>query len=248
MVEDSIDRLPARLDPPDASQALDELKQYLRIRDTWRDTYPDNIEYTFHRNSSPFSQSRIDRIYMTENLAKQSREWSNEKNPFLGGDHDLISVKVSQENDPQIGKGRWTFPNKLLKDEFLSNMIREKTNHTIKEIETMKKEDSRSATNNPQIIWENLKKDLAKNGRKRERAIVPKIQKQIREKKDELNKIKNPIQPQPTYSLPQTDAIIKMAELNAEIQSLEHRQLINRRNQIKRQHQILGEKNSRPWF
>ena len=42
VVEDAQDRVPARLDPPEATEALDILKQTLNLRDAWRDTFPDN--------------------------------------------------------------------------------------------------------------------------------------------------------------------------------------------------------------
>ncbi|KAF5348039.1 hypothetical protein D9758_010077 [Tetrapyrgos nigripes] len=47
-----IDRLPARDDPEDAVEALDELKMSTQLRDGWRDTYPDTKAYTFHQTAT----------------------------------------------------------------------------------------------------------------------------------------------------------------------------------------------------
>ncbi|KAK0494944.1 hypothetical protein EDD18DRAFT_1058202, partial [Armillaria luteobubalina] len=47
IVEDSIDRLPAKEDAEEAVLALDELKTKLRLYDGWRQTYPSERNYTY---------------------------------------------------------------------------------------------------------------------------------------------------------------------------------------------------------
>ncbi|KAF5362690.1 hypothetical protein D9757_012704 [Collybiopsis confluens] len=67
MVEDAIDRLPMREDPREAVDSLDGLKMELGLRDGWRDTFPDSKQFTFSRNDS---QSRLDRIYVTNKILR----------------------------------------------------------------------------------------------------------------------------------------------------------------------------------
>ncbi|KDQ31792.1 hypothetical protein PLEOSDRAFT_154006, partial [Pleurotus ostreatus PC15] len=72
VVEDAIDRMPARIERNIATEALDKLKLELRLRDGWRSTYPDSARFTFTqtriRDDDTPAMSRIDRIYVTSRI------------------------------------------------------------------------------------------------------------------------------------------------------------------------------------
>lgn len=77
IVEDAIDRLPARNDPDTAVAELDQLKTHLGMVDGWRQTYPNKRAYTYtqSRRNGEGSHSRIDRIYVRHETLRQSYEW-----------------------------------------------------------------------------------------------------------------------------------------------------------------------------
>lgn len=82
IVEDPIDRLPAAADNDEGVLAIDDLMRSLHLRDGWRSTYPDRKAWTFVSQKAPFSQSRLDRIYISVALANTAREWKIEGNPL----------------------------------------------------------------------------------------------------------------------------------------------------------------------
>jgi hypothetical protein len=47
MVEESLDRIPARTDPHQVADAFDDMKSYLQLVDGWRNTFPTRLEYTY---------------------------------------------------------------------------------------------------------------------------------------------------------------------------------------------------------
>ncbi|KAF5373350.1 hypothetical protein D9615_007466 [Tricholomella constricta] len=68
-VEDSIDRMPAKVPPQAPVVALESLKRHFSIVDGWRQTYPSTRKFTF-RTERGDSQSRLDRIYISETLLR----------------------------------------------------------------------------------------------------------------------------------------------------------------------------------
>ncbi|EJD51082.1 hypothetical protein AURDEDRAFT_160225 [Auricularia subglabra TFB-10046 SS5] len=71
-VEDALDRFPTKLSRIDAPETFDTLKRYLRVHDGWRKSNPTKIEWTW-RNADRTAMSRIDRIYVTEELLLASK-------------------------------------------------------------------------------------------------------------------------------------------------------------------------------
>ncbi|KAJ3978489.1 Endonuclease/exonuclease/phosphatase, partial [Lentinula detonsa] len=101
-----IDWLPAHDDPEDACEALDNLKMRLHIRDGWRTTFPDTKSFTYMQSATGV-QSRIDQIYMSDVMLETAREWRITESGIPNADHSLISVQITSEEAPWIGKGRW---------------------------------------------------------------------------------------------------------------------------------------------
>ena len=110
-----IDRLNNRgTDPTTARDALSNLTVTLDLADGWRRCHPKKRGYTYSGNS----QSRLDRIYVKENTYPWCMDWTIE-HPGFKTDHNLVSVLITSENMPFIGKGRWATPVGLLKNQKL---------------------------------------------------------------------------------------------------------------------------------
>lgn len=101
MVEDASDRLPAHVDQPTSVQALAALRQGLGMTDGWRLQHPDDTEYTYVQTATG-SQSRIDRIYVTDELDPSMDAWENVPAP-INADHRIVSVRVEDLRAPYIG-------------------------------------------------------------------------------------------------------------------------------------------------
>ena len=122
MVEDPQDRLPPHLDASNSTDALLELKMETNLFDGWRtaNPYPER-DFTFEQPSGG-SRSRIDRIYVNNDIMCRALDWKIE-NANIPTDHQLTSVKIYDMNTPHIGHGRWAIP-KFLTDnpKFLNNL------------------------------------------------------------------------------------------------------------------------------
>ncbi|KAJ8580603.1 DNase I-like protein, partial [Rhizopogon salebrosus TDB-379] len=105
IVEDALDRLPPRKDPVHAVESLLRLKFSLDLRDGWRSENPDSSAFSFAQSAAQGGrQSRIDRIYVSEDILPFSKEW-NIGPPGMTTDHQLISARISNKRMPYVGRG-----------------------------------------------------------------------------------------------------------------------------------------------
>ncbi|KAJ4483023.1 hypothetical protein C8J55DRAFT_488543 [Lentinula edodes] len=112
VVEEPLDRLPARSDPGVITEAFDELKRQLRLEDGWRNTYPSSLKYTYKqkRTNQLTRHSRLDRIYTKSDNMQQSYEWQIEQvgiimKEFIENEGKLLEQQTDQvdqeeEQDP----------------------------------------------------------------------------------------------------------------------------------------------------
>ncbi|KAJ7687218.1 Endonuclease/exonuclease/phosphatase, partial [Mycena rosella] len=117
IVEDAIDRLPHREDDDGATNALANFKHLLGLKDGWRVTNPDEKTYTFTSTAS--SHSRLDRIYVSNDLYKKCRRWEISDAAGRLSDHRMVSVDITAPGAPFIGEGRYIIPTFLMKDKKL---------------------------------------------------------------------------------------------------------------------------------
>jgi hypothetical protein len=161
MVEDSVDRLPARLDREGQINALQELKRTLRVVDGWRNENPDLIAYTWSQRSNrevqntTLSKSRIDRIYINQDLLRTTNEWDIRTDHPIETDHELITAKYYDLQAPYIGKGRWELPGFLLDHKDFMNEVFKLCNTAIQKADASVL--NRQPHNNPQLIFSDLK-------------------------------------------------------------------------------------------
>jgi ribonuclease HI/exonuclease III len=147
VVEDGIDRFPVKIDSAGATEALDGIKQTLSVFDAWRSQHKDKIEYTYYHSRN---RSRLDRIYTQTAIANQIFDWTNERTS-IDSDHRMIAVRYAPRGSPHLGKGRWTMPLWLTRnEEFMkeSAEIGRKAQQRIEECGTDR------TSENPQTILE----------------------------------------------------------------------------------------------
>jgi ribonuclease HI/exonuclease III len=118
VVEDGIDRFPVRIDSAAATEALDGAKRALSVNDVWRSQHKDRIEYTYYHARN---RSRLDRIYTAPATMNQLFDWTNERTS-IDSDHRMVAVRYAPRKSPHLGKGRWTMPLWLTRnDEFMKD-------------------------------------------------------------------------------------------------------------------------------
>ncbi|KAF5382437.1 hypothetical protein D9615_002719 [Tricholomella constricta] len=176
LIEDSMDRLPARAPPQAPTEALSSLKSKFGLVDGWRQTYPTTRKFTF-RTENGDSQSRLDRIYIAENLTRFSHQWEI-TNTGISTDHKLVSVRLLNPAAPHLGKGRYAIPNTLLRHKDLVNQITELSMLYQTKLDELDNKP-RDENNNPQREHKIFKDKLAATIRKYAKSVMPKIQKTI---------------------------------------------------------------------
>ncbi|KAJ7821067.1 Endonuclease/exonuclease/phosphatase [Mycena leptocephala] len=187
MVEDPIDRLPHHSDHDAPTQAMRELKNRFKLIDGWRRTYPDTKGYTFLQSATG-SQSRIDRILVTERVLNNSSDWIIESSG-IHTDHQLVSMRFSDPEMPFIGKGRWVMPLYLLKDKKVMSQVYDlgKLAEFRLEVAT----NNRTETENPQTIFKSFKDDITLAFRERAKILSSKMDADIKDLKKDLEEVLN---------------------------------------------------------
>ena len=195
IVETSLDRLPAHPDPRSTVNELEEFKSDLSLMDGWRHNNPTARAFSYHQKSSGAS-SRIDRIYTTEAILENSREWKIE-NSGMETDHKIVSMQFSNPGAPFIGKGRWTMPLSLLKDREMITQIKKLGASTLRACELELQDQAQSQRlPNPgrtelQVLYKSFKKGLNEVIRQKARTTIPKLENTIKHKEKMLKSIQN---------------------------------------------------------
>ena len=120
LTEDLLDRSPARPDHEGTINALRECRHALGVRDSWRARFPHERAFTF--TTANHTMSRLDRIYVREDMESSISDWSHDV-PGIPSDHKMISAWLAPTRAPFIGTDRWTWPLGLLHDKALNAAI-----------------------------------------------------------------------------------------------------------------------------
>lgn len=123
IVEDSADRLPPQTDPQAPVNALIKLKTCLNMADGWRREHPEEMNFSY-RSESNLAQSRIDRIYIQEEIVKYTHGWAIERTG-LNMDHLLVHMSITNPWLPHQGPGRYAMLAFLLRHEPLMKELNE---------------------------------------------------------------------------------------------------------------------------
>ncbi|KAL4066535.1 Endonuclease/exonuclease/phosphatase [Scleroderma citrinum] len=112
LIEDTIDRAPARTDNENVIQALRTCHHTFDLQDSWCQTFPTECTFTF--TTAGHMMSRLDRIYASKNIEDSITNWSH-NTPSIPSDHKMLMCL--------IGKDRWSWPLGLLHDNDLNRHI-----------------------------------------------------------------------------------------------------------------------------
>ncbi|EPS92778.1 hypothetical protein FOMPIDRAFT_1080763, partial [Fomitopsis schrenkii] len=188
LVEEAIDRLPVREDENAPITALKTLLRWLELIDGWRISEPDTKEYTYPQRGAQ-SKSRIDRIYVSPDILQASNEWEI-NTTAIPTDHKIAAVKISTENAPYVGRGRWIMPAHLMLDQEYVKQIIELGRKAIEEAHKAAGQ-LRTTDNNPQKILKRFKKDATKQAKDRIKRRIPVMKAAIRTLKANLKAVRD---------------------------------------------------------
>ncbi|KAF9455394.1 hypothetical protein BDZ94DRAFT_1140518, partial [Collybia nuda] len=187
-VEDAIDRFPPHADAPQTVDALTSLKTKLKLIDGWRNTYPAKVKYSF-RVGQTTTESRLDRIYIKEELIRYSHTWEI-RQTGISSDHKLVSMRLIDPRIPYLGKGRFAIPNSLLNHKPLIKKIDEigcSYHLKLEALETTERND----VNNAQTAHKNFKDTIVHCIREYAKTVMPKIQNKINSLEKDLENIRD---------------------------------------------------------
>jgi len=88
-------------------------------------------------------------------------------------DHRLVSIEITSENMPYLGKGRWAIPIGLLKN----RMLKKQTQKLARELQNKVKASIREGCEikNPQQALKTFKSNIVETYRKHQKSIQPRI-------------------------------------------------------------------------
>ncbi|KAJ7276722.1 hypothetical protein C8J57DRAFT_1434452 [Mycena rebaudengoi] len=154
-----------------------------------RETYPSTCAYTYHQTiAQGASQSRVDRFYVKTSLFKQTFEWGMQT-AGINTDHRMVTVRLTTENAPTLGHGRWVWPAYLIKDKTLSEFVDNKGQRLCADLEAVARRPAREADYNAQTLWARFKDEIDAKARHRAKVMVPKIVQEIAEVETKLDLI-----------------------------------------------------------
>ncbi|KAI5822564.1 DNase I-like protein, partial [Schizophyllum commune Tattone D] len=186
MLEDAIDRSPAKNPRASTLDAFLRFKNTYLLSDGWREENPTTKAYTFLSNRG--TRSRLDRIYVSKEGLKNGHGWFIKKSG-IPTDHDMVGYVLTDPQLPHIGKGRWAMPAYLVEDKELDKIINERGRKILSDIRRSQLE--RTNENNPQTIWQEGKDDIARICREHAKKNVPRLDKEIREVEAKLEDVEN---------------------------------------------------------
>jgi exonuclease III/ribonuclease HI len=217
-VESFIDRLPAHEDRPDLVQAFDRFKSRMKLADGWRTLNPGARNYTYMQTQTEGQpQSRLDRIYVSGKVMRNSQEWDIMPTGGIATDHWMATVRVLSDNTPYQGPGRWSLPIYLLRDSTMRSKIRELAIKLETDIEKCRYR--RTHEQNPQTLYKAFKIELAEAGRKRAKETAPSMKGKIQELVKERRKLANDNRLRPSEK---KEAVINITDKINELEAARH--------------------------
>jgi len=237
LVEDAIDRIPSRQDDAQATENLRTLREKFDLIDGWRKANPEEKGFSWLRESDG-TQSRIDRIYINEDLFDSCGEWKIEPAP-IPTDHDLVSARISTPTAPEIGKGRWAIPTRLIKNKIIKIEIQKLGSELEKRLSNLNPDGQNPG--NPQSLLKEFKTKVRETLRRHEKRIQPIIKTKITKLSEKLNQITN------DPSLPPDEIKISSTQIKKDIQSLMKESHRQNRDTVSAIDAAEGEKIGKTW-
>jgi hypothetical protein len=239
-VENELDRLPHHKDEEKVIESWKKVKRKYKLIDGWRSHNILNKGFTFIQPVTN-SMSRIDRIYLNEDIYPYAYNWSHIDSAKIS-DHDLVTVDILRQKLPYIGKGLW----RMNQSDIENSKIRELTDEILWRTEELMKITIKNETGNVQKIWLEAKEDIkevVKNERKKKEKQLTKDKKNLKNKLEEkLKKINNDEEElREKYQK-------EIAELKEKITSKSRREIKKLQEETKARYKAKGEKYTKYWF
>ena len=194
VTEDTIDRILANYDNATAVRALRDFRLAMGVQDYWRHKYLKAREYTYRsvRNGKPI-KSRLDRIYINKEKAVYTFDWAITPSP-VPTDHWLVMLKYAPRGAPYIGKGRWTWPLRTLKEEKVIRWIVKEGLILQQKLEQIQlNPETRNSNMNPQTLWHDFKtvitKKMEKDAKKPHYKCLTKLKKLQNDRRETLERL-----------------------------------------------------------
>ncbi|KAF6756682.1 Endonuclease/exonuclease/phosphatase, partial [Ephemerocybe angulata] len=239
MVDSGLDRLPARADNAAVVDSFLSMTLSQHIHDGWRLANPTKLDYTFRsspRGDGTTSHSRIDRIYIKEELVDQSDEWRIMVTG-LRTDHFMVSTYITTDETPFVGKGRSTIPEFLTdyKEVRLSFMNMAKaTSSAI--LDLSNRPETRTETHNVQTLWKGLKVSLLDeaqdSAKKRSTKLDKLIKKWEKRRKVILRVAEEDLE---------NEEVLRLDEVEEELRDLRAARILRKSMALAAKHHVLGE-------
>ncbi|PPQ85823.1 hypothetical protein CVT26_002410, partial [Gymnopilus dilepis] len=240
MVEEAIDRLPAHRDAPLAVQALAKLKESLNLRDGWREDNPEELAYSYLQTYTK-SRSRIDRIYVKDNLLRGCRNWTI-KPTNIKTDHQMVTVECANAKAPYIGKGRWSIPPRALEDRKIKKMIKECGLKLQDELDSIPEDESWETGRSVQRLFKNFKDEITKKIRTKMKEDTPKLEARLEKLKNDIRDVLN------NENLPIEEKQLVAEALEAERDNIEAKRHQKIRDSVSDRFWLQGETLSKYWI
>ena len=235
-VEDALDWIPSSTDDHRLTTLLRKLRSDANLIDGWRAANEATKGYTWTRDSDG-TQSRIDRIYVREDMFPECSGWEIDAPP-VPTDHDIVSAKISMPTAPKIGRGRWAIPTRLVKQQAFKKMVQERAMRLQHELEQL---TQHTAQRNPQKLLRDFKKDIRDLARDHERRAQPMIKNRIATLTKELRETQN----NPDQS--EEEVRLVTVHLRRKIQTLVRLTHTNKRERTAAIDAVEGEKIGKMW-
>ncbi|KAI0654609.1 Endonuclease/exonuclease/phosphatase [Cubamyces menziesii] len=234
VVEDALDRLPARLDPANARASLGALLGQASLRDLWREQHPTTKSYTY-LHASTGSQSRLDRIYVRLHAMREFDDWDLVE-PGLPTDHLLVMASLYDQKAPFVGKGRWAMPKHLLSDAALVDDMKRLAKAMIDALDAL---GDRTNARNPQTVYLAFKRDLI--------SAIPRMQRRIDALRADLQRTLAAC-PDPTDNQPAPDGLmLHAAVLQDRLAALERKRFEGARRAVAARQRLFSETMTKQW-
>ena len=133
-----------------------------------------------------------------------SKEWEIGPSP-IHTDHQMVSVRISKQNMPFVGKGRWTLNPALLRDKEIINNIAEEAAKLCASLDRYQM--VRTDQDNPQTAFKSFKVKTVAILRNRAKKMVPMAKQKIDKLKENLRQILN------DTTIPDDDKLLLSSEL-----------------------------------
>ena len=239
-VENELDRFPHRKDDNKVSEAWNRIKTKHKLIDGWRMHNELKKQFTFIQPVTN-SMSRIDRIYVNDEIYPYGYNWSHIDSAQLS-DHDVAKVDILKQKLPYIGNGIWRMQPEDMENEKVRALTDELLDRTEKEMIRIKKKRE----NGTQELWATTKEEIKK--------IIESPRKQ---KNNQLNKKKRKLSKRLKERLSQLNNETKqmneknqkeISELKAKIAQRSKSEMTRLQEATRARYRNKGEKYTKYWF